>query len=180
MLFTDIEKRWQSAMNSYELAKSGDRAASATNGSAEAPAEEVRQVFYAKSSPLFLDERRVDQYIERNNNLRNELQKLQRLVNDTKLSHPGSPPRAQVLEDSEKPRDSFVMLPGNPGSKGPVVPRQFFEVLSNGGRQPFKKGSGRLELAQSIANADNPLTAARDDESRLAPSLWRGLCEDAR
>jgi hypothetical protein len=160
MLFTDIEKRWQSTLSTYEARKrSATDPPPTPTALPEAPAEEVRKVFYAKSSPLYLDDGRVDQYINRNNNLRNDFQRLQRLVNDTKLSHPGSPPRAQALEDSEKPRDSFVMLRGNPGSKGPVVPRQFFEVLSNGSRQPFKNGSGRLELAKAIASADNPLTA---------------------
>src|SRR5262249_47996838 len=47
---------------------------------------------------------------------------------------------------------------GNPGEAGVAVPRQLLEVLSPK-RKPFEKGSGRLELAQAIANRDNPLTA---------------------
>jgi hypothetical protein len=39
------------------------------------------------------------------------------------------------------------------------VPRQFLAVLAGDKRQPFKDGSGRLELARAIASADNPLTA---------------------
>jgi hypothetical protein len=39
------------------------------------------------------------------------------------------------------------------------VPRQFLLVLAGDARQPFAKGSGRLELAQAIASKDNPLTA---------------------
>ena len=40
-----------------------------------------------------------------------------------------------------------------------MVPRRFLEVLSGGKPTPFKEGSGRLELAQSIASKNNPLTA---------------------
>ena len=75
------------------------------------------------------------------------------------MMHPGAPPRAQVLEDADKPRDSYVFVRGNPGSKGPVVKRQFFQVLSSDTREPFKEGSGRLDLAKAIASKDNPLTA---------------------
>jgi hypothetical protein len=50
------------------------------------------------------------------------------------------------------------MLRGNPASRGPVVPRQFLQILSQNDPQPFKDGSGRLELARNIASKDNPLT----------------------
>jgi hypothetical protein len=43
--------------------------------------------------------------------------------------------------------------------KGDEVPRQFLSILAGPNRKPFQHGSGRLELAQAIANKDNPLTA---------------------
>ena len=39
------------------------------------------------------------------------------------------------------------------------MPRRFLAVLSGPDRQPFRDGSGRLELARAIASRDNPLTA---------------------
>jgi len=39
------------------------------------------------------------------------------------------------------------------------VPRQFLKIIEGDERQPFSKGSGRLELARAIASPDNPLTA---------------------
>ena len=39
------------------------------------------------------------------------------------------------------------------------MPRQFLELIEGEDREPFNEGSGRLELAQSIASKDNPLTA---------------------
>src|SRR5206468_3447660 len=126
MLFTDIEKRWQSAMASYEARKRiADSPPPEPDSLPEAPAEEVRQVLHGKNSPLAMDRQRVQQAINRDNNLRGKYLALQRLVNDTKLTHPGSPPRARVLEDADKPRDSYVYVRGNPGSKGPLVKRQF-------------------------------------------------------
>ncbi len=75
------------------------------------------------------------------------------------VTDPGSPARAPVLEDAEKPKDSNVFIKGNPGNRGPVVPRHFFSILSGDNPLPFKDGSGRLELARDIASKDNPLTA---------------------
>src|SRR5437773_1316773 len=42
--------------------------------------------------------------------------------------------------------------------KPPAMPRQFLSAISGQNRNPFRKGSGRLELARAIASSDNPLT----------------------
>jgi hypothetical protein len=63
------------------------------------------------------------------------------------------------IEDRPKQGNPHVFLRGNSGNVGPEVPRRFVAVLSGPNRQPFKEGSGRLELAQRIASPDNPLTA---------------------
>ena len=71
---------------------------------------------------------------------------------------PLSPPRAMALVEGNvvKPR---IFKRGNPGNPGDEVPRRFLSVLSGGKPEPFKNGSGRLELARAIASRDNPLTA---------------------
>ncbi len=66
---------------------------------------------------------------------------------------------ALTLVDRAKPNQAHVFNRGNPLSKGLAIPRQFLEILSGSDRQPFKKGSGRMELAKSIIDPDNPLTA---------------------
>jgi len=58
-----------------------------------------------------------------------------------------------------KPTDLTVFLRGNVNHKGPVVKRRFLTVLSASEPVPFTKGSGRLELAEAIADETNPLTA---------------------
>ncbi len=80
-------------------------------------------------------------------------------INELRLTHPGVPREAMAVADAASPRDSYVYLRGDRNKRGPVVPRQFLEILSAAPRKPFTEGSGRLELAKSIASKDNPLTA---------------------
>jgi hypothetical protein len=80
-------------------------------------------------------------------------------MNELRMTHPGSPGCAMVVADSAKPRDSYIYLRGERAKRGPVVPRQFLEVLSGADRKPFTEGSGRLELAQAILAPTDPLPA---------------------
>ncbi|MFO0802929.1 MAG: DUF1553 domain-containing protein [Gemmataceae bacterium] len=64
-----------------------------------------------------------------------------------------------MLNDLPKPQEPVVFLRGNPGNRGPAVPRQFPEILAGAARKPFTDGSGRLELAKAVASPENPLTA---------------------
>jgi mono/diheme cytochrome c family protein len=75
------------------------------------------------------------------------------------MVHPGAPARAMVLQDSPTPKDSPIFIRGEAENRGDSVPRRFLEVLSGPNSPAFKNGSGRLELAQAIANKNNPLTA---------------------
>jgi len=72
---------------------------------------------------------------------------------------PKNEPSTLRLVDKEKPAEPYVFLRGKPGNHGDKVPRQFLEVVQREERKPFEKGSGRLEMAQAIASAENPLTA---------------------
>ncbi|HQR05802.1 MAG TPA: PSD1 and planctomycete cytochrome C domain-containing protein [Gemmatales bacterium] len=81
--------------------------------------------------------------------------KIKRLYAD----HPGAPPRGMVLLDKDKPVEPVIFNRGNPGNRGARVPRQFLPFLSGEKEEPFKVGSGRLELAKAITNRSNPLTA---------------------
>ncbi|MEO8353652.1 MAG: PSD1 and planctomycete cytochrome C domain-containing protein, partial [Chthoniobacteraceae bacterium] len=81
-------------------------------------------------------------------------------LNLLEISHPGSPAKAMVVTDVPKPRNSPLFIRGEAQSEGDIIPRHFLEILSPGHHpEPFKIGSGRLELAQDIASDENPLTA---------------------
>ena len=61
------------------------------------------------------------------------------------------------VQDAEKPVEIKVHLRGNPMRLGDEVPRRFLTVLNPGEAPAFVKGSGRLELAETILK--QPLTA---------------------
>jgi len=88
-----------------------------------------------------------------------KLRALKRQLDELDATHRGAPPRAMVLRDNPTPQTPHVFIRGNPSLVGPEVPRQFPTVLAGEGREPFTKGSGRLELAQAIASRSNALTA---------------------
>ena len=75
------------------------------------------------------------------------------------MTHPGAPARAMAVQDSAQPKDSPVYIRGEKDNKGDLVPRRYLEVFRTPNAPAFKYGSGRLELAYSIANKNNPLTA---------------------
>ncbi|MBI1314748.1 DUF1553 domain-containing protein, partial [bacterium] len=56
-------------------------------------------------------------------------------------------------------RDLNVFRRGNPANRGALVPRRFPAVLSSHDAAPFKHGSGRLELAESLLTDAQALTA---------------------
>jgi len=90
---------------------------------------------------------------------RNQLRKLNKQVETLQANSPAAPLRAMALADAPQPVEPHVLVRGNPGNVGPAVPRQFLDVLAGTSRKPFTHGSGRLDLAQAIADPKNPLTA---------------------
>ncbi|WP_010586667.1 PSD1 and planctomycete cytochrome C domain-containing protein [Schlesneria paludicola] len=57
------------------------------------------------------------------------------------------------------PRNARIQIRGEPDQPGAEVSRGFIKVLGGGTLPTEAKGSGRLELAQWITRADNPLTS---------------------
>ena len=72
-----------------------------------------------------------------------------------------------AIRDAEKPADLKVHIGGSKDNLGETAPRRFLQILSEGEPPPFQKGSGRLELAEAIADPGNPLTARV-----MANRLW--------
>ncbi|QEG00401.1 Planctomycete cytochrome C [Stieleria maiorica] len=73
--------------------------------------------------------------------------------------HPGAPARAMVLADRKRPPESYVFIRGDASARGDAVPRRFLKILDPQQGAFPADSSGRLELAEKIASADNPLTA---------------------
>ena len=62
-----------------------------------------------------------------------------------------------VIRDG-KPRDLKVHIRGDAFNEGELAPRRFMQVLYEE-EKPLEDGSGRLPLAEAIADPQNPLTA---------------------
>ncbi len=158
------------------------RAALAEAGSLEAAAKSLGQLLYkAKSgqpklreavhsddSPAKLSDGDVNRVmdVEGRQGIRSRKRKFDELEGE----HPGAPNRAMVLLDNASPHDPRIFRRGNPGMKGAAVPRRFIAALSHGERKPFVEGSGRLEMAEAIADPGNPLTARV-----MANRVWQRL-----
>jgi mono/diheme cytochrome c family protein len=76
-----------------------------------------------------------------------------------KKALPDPYPYYHTIRDAAKPQNERIRIRGSRENLGDEAPRAFLSVLSKGDPEPFKKGSGRLELAEAIASRDNPLTA---------------------
>ena len=76
---------------------------------------------------------------------------------------PDSPPLAEIIRDVPPValKDYPVLVRGEAANHGPIAPRRFLEILSPDPkhRPEWTRDSGRLELAQDIADPKNPLTA---------------------
>ena len=122
------------------------------------PAEEsLRQALHAIGAPWEFPEKDFENALNRAE--KDDFGKSQKKVEEWKITSPAAPPRAHVLNDLPKPISAAVFVRGNPNNHGAIVPRHFPEVVAGRDRKTFANGSGRLEMAESIASAQNPLTA---------------------
>ncbi|MBI3679328.1 MAG: PSD1 domain-containing protein [Acidobacteria bacterium] len=68
-------------------------------------------------------------------------------------------PYYHIVEDRAKPKNERVRIRGSAENLGEEAPRRFLSVLCDGEPKLFSRGSGRLDLAEAIADPGNPLTA---------------------
>ncbi|MEW6305569.1 MAG: PSD1 and planctomycete cytochrome C domain-containing protein [Verrucomicrobiota bacterium] len=92
-------------------------------------------------------------------NVQNREGGMRRDLAELELRHPGAPARAMVLNDSPRPANSRVFIRGEANNRGDEAPRRFLQALAGENPPNYTQGSGRLELANSIASRDNPITA---------------------
>jgi hypothetical protein len=122
--------------------------------------ESLRQVFYGADAPANVPRSPIgDLELLPDRPSQGERNKLLKAVEEWRATGKGAPPRAMALVDKFPLVDPYVFVRGNPNQHGPTAPRQFLEILSKPVRVPFPRGSGRLDLADAIADPQNPLTA---------------------
>ena len=77
---------------------------------------------------------------------------------EAEFSYRGITPRAMAFQESAKLIPAHVFLRGNPNNPGVETPPHFLSAL-DAAQQPFTHGSGRLDLANAVADRNNPVTA---------------------
>jgi mono/diheme cytochrome c family protein len=144
------EKMWQET-----LTKSAT-----TKQLSDADREELRRVFHGPNAPPDVPPGAFsDLELLPDRASQDKLQKFRKAVEQWRVTGAGAPARANTLVDLENPVQPRVFRRGNPNNPGPAVPRRFLSALSGPKSQPFREGSGRLELARAIVDPKNPLTA---------------------
>jgi cytochrome c553 len=154
-LLSEADRQWE------ELLKpTNNEKASNPNQLSDAHWESLRQVLYAGDSPAVVPRTLSWGFLDLlpDRSTQGEFKVLIKEVEQFSVKPP-APPRAMVLQDLATPYEPVIFLRGNPNREGPLVPRQFLQLIAGHSREPFGAGSGRLELAREIASDDNPLTA---------------------
>jgi mono/diheme cytochrome c family protein len=147
-LFKQADQQWQ------EAAARDPRA----RGLAQAGWEELRRLLYGPGAPPVVALSDLEEFLFVDATTQNQFQERVREVENW-IATCGAAPHAHVLIDAAAPSPARVFIRGNASNPGAVVPRQFLNVLTKGAARPFEQGSGRLELAQAVADPQNPLTA---------------------
>ena len=73
-----------------------------------------------------------------------------------------------MVSKDENPRDIAIHQRGSHKNLGEEVPRQFLQVIAGEEQQPYRDGSGRLQLAEAMVSPENPLAARV-----LVNRLWK-------
>ncbi len=154
-LLKRIDNKWNEALRTAAEAKQP-----APQGLDNPQEEEIRRTLYGPDAPpdvpLAMGWGFLSLFPDRPT--QGEYQKLIKELEQWSMTTAGAPARAMVLNDDAVPFDPRIFQRGNPNRIGSIVPRQGIEIASPD-RKPFVRGSGRLELAQSIVDPRNPLTA---------------------
>ena len=137
--------------------------------------EELRTVLYGPGSPFAVSPREaLDAYLldaEWNRALSQAY-----LDYDAWLAGTGlAAPRAHVLYDSPRVHEPHIFVRGNPERVGRPVARAAPRLLGTELAAPFRRGSGRQELANAIVDPRNPLTARVLVNRVWAHHFGRGL-----
>ncbi len=112
---------------------------------------------FSESGILYYGDKKIDRFLQ--GEWKSHLDDMRRGLAELKKQMPPQYPFLQTIRDIEHQGTMHVWLRGNRDSPGEEAPPRFLAILSPAERKPFTHGSGRLELAQAIADPNNPLTA---------------------
>jgi mono/diheme cytochrome c family protein/cytochrome c553 len=105
---------------------------------------------------LVYDEKGINRFLT--GEFKTYLVTLRKNLDQYKKEIPPQYPFLQIISDVAKPKKQHVYLRGDKNNPGDEVDAHFLSILSSGKPKPYTHGSGRLELAEDIADPKNPLT----------------------
>ncbi len=111
---------------------------------------------FGKDGPLTVRDEDLEKFL--NGDKKDQLAQLRAQVEEAKTTAPAMYPIAHAYTEATV-ADMKVFVRGNPANQREAAPRRFLTILSGQDQPLFRDGSGRRELAEAIANDDNPLTA---------------------
>lgn len=130
-------------------------------GPTRMPIDEAERVRQLKLAAMGVSQERQKEPIERflYGEWKAHLESMYAELDALKKSRPPAYPYLHAVQESKNPANIHVYLRGEEGNPGEEAPRRFVQILCDRECSPFSKGSGRLELAEAIADPKNPLTA---------------------
>ena len=112
-----------------------------------------------------------DALVKEQASLKKEKKKLSNLLKELNKKKPKPSNLAMGIGDGKTPADARIHIRGDVHRQGDSVPRGYLSVVDIPNASPVnQEQSGRLELANWIANSDNPLTSRV-----LANRIWKHL-----
>jgi hypothetical protein len=112
---------------------------------------------FGETGVLYYGDKKIDRFLQ--GEWKSHLESMRASLEELKKTQPPQFPFLHAIQDVKKPSNMHVLLRGSADSPGEEAPRRFLAILSPAERKPFTRGSGRLELAEAIADPNNPLTA---------------------
>src|SRR5206468_2855577 len=106
---------------------------------------------------LYYGDKKIDRFLH--GEWKAHLESLRAELEALKKALPPQYPYLNAIKDVAKPTNQRVQIRGSRDNLGEEAPRRFLSILCNGEPRPFTKGSGRIELAEAIADPNNPVTA---------------------
>jgi mono/diheme cytochrome c family protein len=139
----------------YSKANDAERKAKKLTAPAKAVMDRLNALTDKRTGPINFKPDKVEAVLDDAG--KKELKALNVAIEAAKKSL-NPPPFAHALTEGQG-GDMRVYIRGNVNKEGDVAPRRFLRVLAGDEPPRFTQGSGRLELARTIASKDNPLTA---------------------
>jgi hypothetical protein len=110
-----------------------------------------------KGGLYYLPEKQIGRFL--GSEWRARLESLRNEIDALEKSLPPQYPLLHGIGEGRSPHNARVAIRGEQGNLGEEAPRRFLPILSSKTPALYTQGSGRLELAQAIADPHNPLSA---------------------